>query len=77
MLIAAHRTVRWCTGQCTIHCPVCLAIGLTLQPTVGTQAFYTGQSGGLLYIVPPGTSHWGYWSLVHRTIRRVAPDNIL
>jgi hypothetical protein len=40
-----------------------LAIGLTLQPTVGVQAFYTGHSGchtgqssGLLSTVPPGTS---------------------
>jgi hypothetical protein len=42
-----------------------LAIGLTLQVTVGAQAFYTGQSGlhtrqsdGLFSTVPPRTSHW-------------------
>jgi hypothetical protein len=23
------------TGQCNVHCPVCLAVGLTLQPTIG------------------------------------------
>jgi hypothetical protein len=57
------------TEQCTVHCLVRLAIGLTLQPTFGTQAFYTGHSGlhigqssGLLSTVPPGTSRWGYCS---------------
>jgi hypothetical protein len=65
VLSTPHRTVRWCTGQCTVHCPVRLAVGLTQQATVGAQAFYTGhstcntgQSGGLLSIVPPRTSHW-------------------
>jgi hypothetical protein len=63
MLFAAHRTVRWCTGQCTVHCLVCLVVGLTLQLTIGAQAFYTehselhtGQSGGLLFTMPPRTS---------------------
>jgi hypothetical protein len=63
MFSAAHRTVQWCTGQCTVHCPVRLVVGLTLQPTVGVHAFYTehfgchtGQSNGLLSTVPPGTS---------------------
>jgi hypothetical protein len=76
VLSAAHRTVRWCTGQCTVHCPVRLAVGLTPQATIGAQAFYTGHSGchtgqsdGLLSTVPPGTSHWGYCSLVHRTVQ--------
>jgi hypothetical protein len=62
---AAHRTVQWCTGQCTVHCPVRLAVGLTPQATVGVQAFYTGhsglhtgQSGGHLSTVPPGISRW-------------------
>jgi hypothetical protein len=65
VLSAAHRTVRWCTGQCTVHCLMRLVIGLTPQATVGAHAFYTGhselhtgQSGGLLSIVPPGTSRW-------------------
>jgi hypothetical protein len=65
VLSAAHQTVWWSTGQCIVHCPVRLAVGLTLQPTVGTHAFYTkhsglhtGQSGGLLSTVPPGTSRW-------------------
>jgi hypothetical protein len=44
VLSAAHRTVWWCTGQCTVHCPVRLAVGLTLQPTVGAHDFYTGHS---------------------------------
>jgi hypothetical protein len=79
---AAHQTVRWCTGQCTIHYPVRLVVGLTLQPTVGAQTFYTehsgchtGQSGGLLSTVPPGTSRWGYYfwcigqsGVWHRTV---------
>jgi hypothetical protein len=63
VLFAIHQTVWWCTGQCTVDCAVRLAVGLTLQPTVGAQDFYTGhfgchteQSGGLLSIVPPGTS---------------------
>jgi hypothetical protein len=60
VLSATHRTVRWCTEQRTVHCSVCLAVGLTPQATVGTQDFYTGhsgchtgQSGGLLSTVPP------------------------
>jgi membrane glycosyltransferase len=35
LLSSAHRTIRWCTGQCTIHCPVRLVVGLTPQATVG------------------------------------------
>jgi hypothetical protein len=69
VLSAAPQTVRWCTGRCTFRCSVRLAVDLTPQATVGTQAFYTGhfgchtgQSGGLLSTVPPGTSHWGYCS---------------
>jgi hypothetical protein len=56
LLSATHRTVRWCTGQCTVHCLVRLVVALTPQTTVGAQAFHTGQSGGLLSTVPPGTS---------------------
>ena len=41
MLSAAHRTVQWCTGQCIVHCPVRLAIGMTPQATVSAQDFYT------------------------------------
>jgi hypothetical protein len=66
VLSVTHWTVRWCTGQCIVHWPVRLAIGLTPQATVGAHAFYTGhfrchtgQSGGLLYTVPPRTSCWG------------------
>jgi hypothetical protein len=65
VLSAAHRTVRWCTGQSGAPVPVRLAVGLTPQVTVGAQAFYTGysgrhigQSGGLLSTVPPRTSRW-------------------
>jgi hypothetical protein len=63
VLSAAHRTIQWYIRQCTVHCPVCLAVGLTPQATVGAQAFYTGHSelhigqfGGLLSSVPPKTS---------------------
>jgi hypothetical protein len=66
VLSTAHRTVRWCTGQCSVHRPVCLAVGLTLQATVGAHAFYTGhsrchtrQSGGLLSTLPPDSQACG------------------
>jgi hypothetical protein len=39
MLSAAHRIVRCTTGQCIVHCPVCLAIALTPQVTVGAAGF--------------------------------------
>jgi hypothetical protein len=57
-LSAAHRTVRWCTGQCTVACPVCLAVALSEQVTVGAVGFphRTVQWSSLR--VPPGTSHW-------------------
>jgi hypothetical protein len=59
LLSAAHRTIRWCTGQRTVAFPVRLAVALlgTLleQVTVGAVGFphrtvrcATGQSGGLL-----------------------------
>jgi hypothetical protein len=58
VLSAAHRTIRWCTGQCTVHCSVRLAVGLTMQPTIGVHTFYTGHSDGLLSTVLPRTSCW-------------------
>jgi hypothetical protein len=59
LLSAAHLTVRWCTGQRTVACPVRLAVALSdplsEQVTVGVAGFphrtvrcATGQSGGLL-----------------------------
>jgi hypothetical protein len=45
LLSAAHRTVRWCTGQRTVYCLVRLVVALTEQVTVGTAGFHTGQSG--------------------------------
>jgi hypothetical protein len=39
LLSAAHRTVRWCTGQRTVACPVHLAIALSEQVTVGVVGF--------------------------------------
>jgi hypothetical protein len=90
VLSAAHWTVRSCTGQCTVHYPVRLAIGLTLPTTVGMQAFHTGHSGchtgqfgGLLSTVPPRTSHWatvpwctGKSGVWHQTVRCSRPDNL-
>jgi hypothetical protein len=38
---AAHRTVRWCTGQRTVACLVRLAIALSEQVTVGAAGFFT------------------------------------
>jgi hypothetical protein len=39
LLSAAHRTVRWCTGQRTVACPVRLAVALSEQVTVGAAGF--------------------------------------
>jgi hypothetical protein len=76
------------TGQSgvhrTVHCSLSGAPSRWSDTavTVGAQAFYTrhsgchsGQSGGFLSTVPPKTSRWGYCSLVHRTVQRVAPDS--
>ena len=58
-----------------------LAVGLTAQTIVGAQDFYTRQSGGLLSIVPLGTSRWGYCSwctgqsgVWHQIVRCSRPD---
>jgi hypothetical protein len=40
----AHRTVRWCTGQRTVACPVRLAVALSEQVTVGATGFSTPDS---------------------------------
>jgi hypothetical protein len=62
---AAHRTVRWCTGQRTVACPVRLAVALSEQVTVGAAGFshwtvwcshQTIWWSSLR--VPPGTSRW-------------------
>jgi hypothetical protein len=62
---AAHRTVRWCTGQRTVACPVRLAVALSEQVTVGAAGFphrtvrpshRTVRWSSLR--VPPGTSRW-------------------
>jgi hypothetical protein len=39
LLSVSHRTVRWCTGQRTVACPVRLAVALSEQVTVGTACF--------------------------------------
>jgi hypothetical protein len=41
---AAHRTVRWCTGQCTVAYPVRLAVALSEQVTIGDTGFSTPDS---------------------------------
>jgi hypothetical protein len=41
---AAHRTVRWCTGQRTVACSVRLAVVLSEQVTVGAAGFSTPDS---------------------------------
>jgi hypothetical protein len=65
LLSTAHRTVRWCTGQRTVACPVRLAVALSKQVTVGTAGFphrtirsshRTVRWSSLR--VPPGTSRW-------------------
>jgi hypothetical protein len=83
LLSVAHRTVRWGHRTVWCPCPVCLAIGLTPQVTVGGADFYirqsrchTGQSSGFFPPVPPVTSHWAtvpectrQSGVCHRTIR--------
>jgi hypothetical protein len=65
LLSAAHRTVRWCTGQRTVACPVRLAVSLSEQVIVGVAGFphrtvrsshRTVRWSSLR--VPPGTSRW-------------------
>jgi hypothetical protein len=65
LLSAAHRTVRWCTGQRTVACPVRLAVALSEQVTIGAIGFphrtvrsshRTVRWSSLR--VPPGTSRW-------------------
>jgi hypothetical protein len=89
LAIGENLCSLWHIGQCTVHCSVRLAVGLTLQPTVGAHAFYTGhsgQSGGFLSTVLPGTSRWatvpwctGQSDVWHRIVRSAtrqsgAPD---
>jgi hypothetical protein len=65
LLSAAHRTVRWCTGQRTIACPVRIAVPLTEQVTVSTAGFphrivrssHRTVRWSSLW-VPPRTSRW-------------------
>jgi hypothetical protein len=65
LLYAAHRTVRWCTGQRTVACPVRLAVTLSRQVTVGVAGFshWTFRTSHRIVRwsslrVPPGTSRW-------------------
>jgi hypothetical protein len=65
LLSVSHRTVRWCTGQRTVACPVRLAVAVSEQVTVGAAGFphQTVRSSqqtvwwSSLW-VPPGTSRW-------------------
>ena len=73
---AAHRTVRRCTGQRTIACPVRLAVACPTPVRAGDRWRRRLR-------VPPGTSRWaavprctgqsGVWSpdspVCHRTVR--------
>jgi hypothetical protein len=55
---AAHRTVRWCTGQRTVACPVRLVVALSEQVTVGAAVFSHRTVRWSSLRVPPGTSRW-------------------
>jgi hypothetical protein len=79
---AAHRTVRWCTGQRTVACPVRLAVALSEQVTVGAVGFPHQTVWCSHRIVrwsslrvPPGTSHWAEvpWCTGHSGVW--APDS--
>jgi hypothetical protein len=65
LLSVSHRTVRWCTRQRTVACPVRLAVALSEQVTVGAIGFphRTVRSSHRIVrwsslLVPPGTSRW-------------------
>jgi hypothetical protein len=58
LLSAAHRTVRWCTGQHTVACPVRLVVALSEQVTVGVAGFPHRTVRWSSLRVPPGTSRW-------------------
>jgi hypothetical protein len=58
LLLAAHRTVRWCTGQRTVACPVRLAVALSEQVTIGAAGFPHRIVRWSSLRVPPGTSRW-------------------
>jgi hypothetical protein len=58
LLSAAHRTVRWCTGQRIVACPVRLAVALSEQVTVGAGGFPHRTVRWTFLWVPPRTSRW-------------------
>jgi hypothetical protein len=58
LLSVSHRTVRWCTGQRTVACPVRLAVALSEQVTVGAAGFPHRIVRWSSLLVPPGTSRW-------------------
>jgi hypothetical protein len=79
---AAHRTVRWCTRQRTVACPVRLAVALSEQVTVGAAGFphrtvwcshRTVRWSSLR--VPPGTSRWAAVPGAPDSPRVWAPDS--
>jgi hypothetical protein len=55
---AAHRTVRWCTGQRTVACLVRLVVALSEQVTVGAAGFSHRTVRWSSLRVPPGTNRW-------------------
>jgi hypothetical protein len=92
LLSAAHRTVRWCTGQRTVACPVRLAVALSEKVTVGAAGFPHWIVRWSSLRVPPGTSRWvvvpwctgqsGMWApdrpVLHaQTVRRLYSFEVL
>jgi hypothetical protein len=84
LLSVSHRTVRWCTGQRTVACPVRLAVALWEKVTVGAIGFSHRIVQWSSLRVPPRTSRWaavpwctgqsGVWApdspaCGHRTVR--------
>jgi hypothetical protein len=82
LLSAAHRTVRWCTGQRTVACLMRLVVALSEQETVGAAGFphRTVQSSHRTVWwsslrVPPGISRWAAVPWCTRQSDMWAPDS--
>jgi hypothetical protein len=52
VLSTAHRTVRWCTGQCTVHCLVRLAVGLNRRRLLACRLFTSNTLDSLVVFSP-------------------------
>jgi hypothetical protein len=75
LLSASNRTVRWCTGQRTVACPVRLAVALSEQVTVGATGFPHRTVRWSSLRVPPGTSRWATVSWCTGQSGVFAPDS--